>query len=423
MSKVAILTNFQEFQPGYSLTGIVKDQARMLKLHGHDVDLYVSDQYHGEDFGPDVTLKKCIPFSHLIDYDSMADLTADHKELIAKTAAMLIRELADTPYVFTHDFVFTGWNIPYGLACAEASKYLPQVRWFHWVHSIPSVGPMGSKDFWNINFYGQNHKLIYPNRTDSVRVAEAFRGDLDCVRVIPHIKDLRTWADFDDETCKFIADYPQVMQAETVQIYPASVDRLTAKRVREVILIFSKMKKMGASVCLVIANQWATEKQHKEDVMHYKKIGARNGMEPGVDLIFTSDWQEGKYAVGLPKRILRELFMLSNLFIFPTREETFGLVLPEAALAGGVYCVLNKSLAMQAEVSGFQALYFDFGAFNHTHNVDNEEKYFTDIAWLVLGRMKQNEAICTKTFMRVKYNWDSLYNKYYRPIMGEAEVW
>ena len=81
-----------------------------------------------------------------------------------------------------------------------------------------------------------------------------------------------------------------------------------------------------------------------------------------------------------------------NLFIFPTKEESFGLVLPEAALTSGCFCVLNRSLPNQMRMSGFNALYFDFGSHAHLHKV-YEEKYFTDIAKIILGRIMQNQSI------------------------------
>ncbi len=426
MSKVALLTCFQDFNPGYSLTQIVLDQARMLKLYGHEVTLMVSAVYNGDgsEFSEYVDhFKKVVPFAHLKDYKHKAELTEDHKKIVLETADMLKAELADQDFCFTHDIVFTGWNMPYALGVQQMSRELPKLRWLHWVHSIPSA----FSDWWSIREYGHHHKLIFPNKAERIRVAEQFRGVMNDVRIIPHIKDLRSWFGYHEDTCDFIAQYPGVMQNDVVKVYPASTDRLSAKGVEQVILIMAHIKKMGFSVCLVIANQWATGRQRKEDVARYLKIASRNGLRLHEDFIFTSEWHcegdERKYALGLPHRILRELMLCANLFIFPTREESFGLVAPEAALSGGQLMVLNKSLSMMMEVHGYNGLYFDFGSFHNTFNPQDEVRYFEDVAKIIVGRMRENEIIGHRSFIRQNYNWDTLYLKHYQPIMAEAITW
>ena len=418
--KIAILTNMQEFMPGYSLTGIILDQAFMLSKYGHEVHLFVNEEYNGKEFSKDVILEKKIPYSHLIDYHSIKDLSPEHQRIRNNTSVMLQEELSkDYEMAFAHDFIFTGWFLPYGLGCMEAGKHLPNVRWLHWIHSVPTA----MYDWWNIGMWGPKHKLVYPNKTDSLRAAEAYHGKMKDVRVIPHIKDLRSFADFGEETVEFLDIYPEIMQNDVVQIYPASVDRLAAKRVKEVIMILGHIKKKGFSVCLVVANQWATGKKQKEDVEKYKKIASRCGLTPGSEIIFTSDYKDGKYGVGIPKRMIRELFMCSNLFIFPTREESFGLAMPEAALASGCLLVLNKSLTMQMEISGHTALYFDFGSYHMQHNADDLDAYLQSIALVILSRMQRSEPLLAKTFIRQKYNYDNLYNKFYGPILAESTMW
>lgn len=428
---IAILTNFMEFNEGYSLTGIVRDQITMLRRFGHEVRLFVNEQYRELRPGGflDVIPEKLIPFAHLKDWTSQNQMTPEHRLVKDNTAEMLERELVGIDVVFTHDFIFTGWFLPYGLGCRKASRRLPNVRWLHWIHSIPSV----NRDWWRISDYGPFHKLVFPNETDRMRVAEQFQGTLNDVRVIPHIKDLRSWFDFHPDTREFINEYPAVMNADVVQIYPASTDRLEAKRVREVAVIINRLKDLQLSVCLVIANQWATGTQRKEDINHYKDLAKKEGLEVGKEFIFTSEWEptpeaalkNWHYETGIPRHMIRELFQCSNLFVFPTREESFGLVLPEAALSGGVLCVLNKSLAMMREISGNRALYFDFGSYHALINKDSQDpdKYLRDIAVIIRGRMEQNESLKTKTFMRQQYNYDNLYNKFYAPIIGESKTW
>ena len=436
--KIGIITTFQSFMPQYSLTGIVKDRAEMLTKYGHEVHLFVSERYHGEEFPARVILEKKIPFTHLADYKSMAQFTGDdknykpapgcsspaeHQRIKNNTAAMLREELKDYDVIITEDIVFQGWHLPFAVAIMEASKDLPNVRWLHAIHSVPSV----QSDFWNISLYGKRHKLLYPNRVDSLRVAEQYRGVMDDVRVIPHIKDIRTFCDYSQDTIDFIEWCPGVMQAEIVQLCPASVDRLEAKRLSYVIGIFAHFKRMGRTVCLVVATQWATGPKQIEILNHYKKLATDSGLTIGTDIVFTPDFKpagsENKFGVGIPKHMIRELFMLSNVFIFPSREETFGLVIPEASLCGSTITVLNGSLDMMHEVTGYNTLYFEFGSFHCNVTHGNIDMLLRDIALIVLGRLLVNESVRQKTFTRRHYNYDYLYKRYYAPILAESRMW
>lgn len=428
MAKVAIVTTFQKFDPWYSLTGIVKDQVRMLKEYGNDVFIIVNERFNGDESefqDPNVKLLKKLPFAHLKDYQNNDPLTEDH-QLVAEKTAQAMSEIIDEygiETVFTHDIVFTGWNKVYAEGLKKLNGKTPGVVWMHWVHSIPTR----FSDWWIMAEYGPGHSIIYPNKTDIVRVAENYRTNTSNVKIIPHIKDIRIMFDFDDAACELIDTYPALMQADVVQVYPASSDRFDAKRVQEVMRIFGYIKSMGHSVCLLIANQWATTQQHYANLKEFYNLARSYGLEPGKDFIFSSLFarQDGTqpYKVGVPSKILSQLMMLSNLFIFPTREETFGLVLPEVSLASGALCVLNRSLQMMSEVGGGNTLYFEFGSYTHNHTVEDKDEYLRLVALIIMGRMQQNDGILTRTFMRKKYNYDNLYAKYYAPIMAEARLY
>lgn len=422
---VAILTNFMEFNPGYSLTGIVQDQCKMLQDNGHPVKLFVNSKYKrskedevqfrhntsSKDFP--VELLCDIPFSHLIDYTSIKDLSDHHKDIVDQVERMLFRELQGVDEVFTHDFIFTGWFLPYGLGVMKAAEKLPNTKFYHWIHSTPST----SRDWWDFNSWRGHHKIIFPNRTERVRVAEQYRTLPQNVSCIHHIKDLRTWYDFCADSNDFIHDYPKMLRADIVQVYPVSSDRFGAKRLDIVFKIFAELKRIGYSVFIVVANQWATGNQRKEDVTQYIKIAEDCGLELGSDFVFTSEWNDGKFDTGIPKRMLRELMTCSNVFIFPTREESFGLVGIEIPLSTAAIIVTNRSLQMMREVHGGLTDNYNFGSFDQDVNFTDLDKYYKDIALLTHGSLRMNDVVIHRTMMRQRYNWDYLYLFEYLPLM------
>lgn len=422
--KIGILTTFNEFNYGYSLTGIVEDQITMLTRHGHEVHLFVSENFKETSeksiYLAHATIHKQVPATELTDYTDADDITDAHFEVAMKFCNLIANDLYDFDFLFTHDLIFTGWNLPYARGIYEVSrrKVVKDIRWLHWIHSIPSVG----RNWWNIKMYGPAHKIVFPNKTNQINVASIFQGDMEDVKVIPHIKDLRSWFDFHPSTWKFFETFSSVMQSDIVQVYPASSDRLTSKRVDVLIKMFAYLKKNGKSVSLIIANQWATGRQPKENIDHMLRLAVRNGLKRDKDIIFTSEWEK-EFENGIPRRILREIMLCCNLFIFPTREESFGLIGPESALSGAKLMVLNKSLDMQMEVHGFTGLYCNFGSFEQAFDPPDPDLYYSELAKLIIAKMKHDDAVQSATHHRLTYNMDSLYYNYYGPIMQEAKVW
>lgn len=415
MNILILSPGFKEFNYGFSLTGIIIDQCTMLSRNGHTSYVAVDTAFHG-DIPNNVNVCYLLEHTDQIDYHDSNDLSVEHKNIAVITSekikSFVIEKKIDL--VFTHDIILTGWQLPYYHAIRIASEDL-DVGWLHWVHSVP----LHNYNWWNINDTSGVHSIVFPNRASRQLVAEAFKTEFGNVSIIPHIKDIRVVGRFKPETWEFIDKYPELLSADVVQVYPASSDRLSMKRLREVMLIFKGIKELGFSVCLLCANQWATGKQPREDIAEYEDMALRNGLSKR-EFIFSSE-SDKKYELGLPHDMLMDLLSLGNVFIFPTYSESFGLVLPEAILASGAMPVINSHLDVLNEMLDFRGLRFGFGSYTSKLNYPRggEKRYLSDIAKVITARMGNEESIAARTLFRKKFNMDYLYKQYYLPIMTE----
>lgn len=430
--RIAILTNFRNWGPAYSLTHVVRAQALMLAKYGHTVHVFTMD---GSEHDESVTTlpwkfwhRPEIPDYERVNYESLSQLSPDHVAYTTLLSEWLVGVIDSGSYdlIITHDWIFTGPNLPLaeGLRLALSSKSFATKPFLHTIHSVPNFGPC---DWWDIRRYitlpGQthNHILVYHNRTDADQVAHLFYATPEQLRVIPPVVDIRIKMRFApniQDVCAILDEMPGLLQADYVQVYPVAADRLKDKGIDALINTFTFLKQRG-SVCLLIVDT-CTGSLKREDVYRYQRRMERAGFG-SHEFRFSSSLLDGKYANGMPEDVLSLLSMCGNLFVYPTKGETFGLPLQEQALFGGVLPVLNRSLSMHGEVGNNQGLYAHFGSCDVPMPVNerDEKTHYTRLANMISARAGQDDCWQKKNFARRSFNMDRVYRSFYEPVFAE----
>lgn len=400
--RIAILTNFKAWNDSYSLTHVVHAQALTLAKYGHEVTVFTLE-------GSGLPEQNELPFY----YDCWPCLAKD-ADTDSKTLSAI---LPSFDAVFTHDWILNAGNALLRDSLVKSQEALKDIPFLHWLHSAPNFGPF---DFWDINLYGPKHKIVYPVHCDLQRVADKFKARRDQVRHIPHIVDLRILNDWHPDTWRVVDELPGLMSADYVQVYPSERWRMggSGKRVDKLILFFKTLKEAGADVCLLIVDSWSGFGE-SGDISEYRSIALRNDLSPH-ECAFSSTLLDGMFPDGLTRRILRELYQLSSVFVYPTHGESFGLPLPETVLCGGALPVFNSSLSVLDEVSGGFGAQCEFGSCEKGVQNPNERERLTQAVLELQAASMASESWKSRVWARQQFNMDRVYRDFYAPILREV---
>lgn len=410
--KVAVLTTFYNFDKAYSLVSVVENQLISLVKYGYKPVLFVHDNFQGE-VPEGVEIRRVIPRFTLVDYSSNQPVASDFRRQVEAVKKALEENMKDIDVALTHDFIFQGWFLPYNVAMREVRL---KCRWFHWIHSAPSPRPTDLKPPHDCRYKTMpNSKLVYMNHYDVVRLAEMYSGWPDDIRVVFNPLDPRSFYDLHPLVSKLIDKY-RLLDADVIDVYPVSSTRFDGKQVNRVIQIMAEIKKQGRKVRFICPNAHANadrEKKAIEDLIH-------QGIEQGLtreEIIFTS--LEGKeYEQGVSHEAVRDLFLLSNLFIFPTKSENCPLILLEAALSKCLL-VLNDDFPPLKDFFGSDALYFRFGSLLYDTNYSDEQKYFSDVAKIIMAELNKNKPFNAFNKTKQIFNSDWVFKNQLEPLFYE----
>src|SRR3990167_3256320 len=415
--KIGILSTFSSLSAEYSLAGVVRSQLTMLLKYGYTPVLFCLTIFKDSSVPEGVEVRNVIPQLTLEPYSAG---NADKlEEDVAKVLPAFEENMKDIDVMLTHDIIFINSYLPYNVALRRGMVgQLSHVKWLHWMHSAPSFRNLDGSVWDNLVTLPGNSRLIYMNYTDVIRAAEMYHVLPKDVRTIFNPMDIRELYNFDPLT-KEIIETNDLMNPEFLCVYPISTTRMDkgGKQLSKVIWIMSELKKKGRSVALVVPNAHANAQKEKDAIENMYQFAYSKGLEHR-ELIFTSMFSPPKYELGVPHQVIRNLFLLGNLFIFPTVSENCPLVLLEA-MAGKNILVLNQSFPALKDFGKEDALYFHFGSLVDNPTIQMEEQYYKDIATLIISEYNQNKSIKAQTRLRRDFNLDSIFNRMLSPAIEE----
>jgi glycosyltransferase involved in cell wall biosynthesis len=418
VKKVGLFTTFYEAESGYSLIAVAETQLRMLLDHGYDPAVLVQENFT-EPAAPSVwrkemiDLRPSVPFLHL-----ESGVAKDFEQRVKKIQDALSTSLMDVEVCITHDVVLQSFYKEHNVAMRRYAKTRPDLLWLHWIHSCPTPGQAKYPE--NCRYTSPPGYIIYPNSSDLSMVCRTYGLHGKEWKAIANrsghaIDPLAVWPY--DELTKDLIDKSGHLAGDVTAVYPVRLDR--GKQPEKIIRLLAGIYKLGYDPRLLVIDWQSTGQRFQKYIDELLQLADELGLSGRVN--FTSRLDD-RCSQGVPRQVVMELMDLSNVYIHPSRIETYSLTVHEAMLRGCL-CVLNHDLPVMRELWGDNALYMDFESDRVTDRkyTPSEQAFWNDEALRLMSELKQNRAAMAKTTARKKWTPQAMWPEF-APLLALQPV-
>jgi hypothetical protein len=262
------------------------------------------------------------------------------------------------------------------------------------------------------------------NNYGVIGAAEMYGTFPDMVRVVHNPIDYRTVKWF-HPAVKDVIERGKLMEADVVAVYPLSSTRMRegGKQLDKAIKIMGYLKtELGLNVKYVVCNAHANAEREKMAIQELLVMGEARGLKPMEDLIFTSLITPPKFEGGFPHDAVLQLFMISDIFLFPSVSENCPLILLEAGLTKNLL-VLNEDFTPMKDFVGPDALYFKFDSvMTKTTHPRGEDVYYADAAKIINSELNRNLIWKSHKDIRNRFNLDYMLKHELELIFYESDA-
>jgi len=431
--RVGILTTFDGVQEAYSLNIVAQMQLKMLLMHGYKPVFIATKGFKAPEnslyAAENVEIRNYSPVAKANTTEGYKDAEAFQNDVEAM-AVELTEATKDLDVVITHDVIYQPDALKHKMACAIVAKANPKILWLNWVHS--ATAPALLKKIFEQNGKAikadyqeivetpmPNSLVIYPNSYDIPRVAKIFNVDEPRVKAVNHPIDITKY--FDEKLENLIFE-KNILDADFVCVYPLRLDR--GKQPEYVLKIMSALKKYGKSIRIIIADFHSTG---GDKVVYRDEL-----KELAVELELTSSeliWLSDTWGAEAPQKVIFDLQLISNVFILPSKSETYSLVAQEAMRFGNIL-VLNQDFPPMRSIYKSFPIYVKFsstidvrqevrdmneGTTDTTYS--DEWAHWDWVARLIMSRYETDASLCERAYIRKTKNLHTIFATQIEPLI------
>ena len=375
---VAIFHPFTNFADNYSLSHVVQEQMMALVENGVDV-CFITHKAFKEKTPEGV--------------DVLAILTPNREEVYEGVKFFM----EDFDYVLTHDVVYIDSYKEYDMAIRRLAKEFPDVKWLHWIHSAPRPTEK-RKPIPNSTYIGMNY-------TDLHLLAEQLQVPVAHCRVIYNPVSPDVFFEWHQFTRQLVKKH-DLLDCDVLVVYPLDTGRFASKGGHKIMKLIEKMRQKGKNAKVVFVNAAANEE------------GRRRLVESlATDYAIFTSFEDKKYEVVVPRRVVRELMQIANVFPLLSDSEGCSLTMIEAGLSG-LLVILNEDFPPMREFGEIDhVFYMKTGSTRCTTEYENEDAYYSDWANNVISELENNKALRFKRKMLNRFNRQFIWKNQLEPLL------
>ncbi len=431
---IAIAVPFKEWNCGYSLVSVAQSQIRMLLQNGYKVRIICYTKASPWINHKHISYRATLPS---YPFSPHRKLPGEFKRRVLEIAKILEKNLKGVDYVITHDFLFLDSFVVYNAAFRLVARRKPHIRWLHWCHS----GSIGKPK--RIPVYPQSlrfqplpklAKLITVAHTHRRNFSRQYRIPLTQVAVVHNARFNQNFLKLNAATWRMIKKM-ELAKADIIAVMPSPLSRRT-KQHEICVYLTAALKELGKSVRMIFTNSFARPSNKTEQfvLMELRWLAHELGLSE-KEIIFTSALGKHMHE-SCPENIVRDLFLISNVFIFPTLGEACSLALQEAALLKNV-CILNKNVPALKEIAGKNALWLNFKSLDREllrnygkkgvcspqtlrNFYQKKRPIYLKQAKKILKALDQNFSVKLQTEVRQHYNEEAIFQKQLKPLLPQG---
>jgi glycosyltransferase involved in cell wall biosynthesis len=434
LKKVAIFTTFDGVQEAYSLNIVTQMQLKMLIMHGYKPIFIATRGFKAPEGSwyahQDVEIRSYTPVAKANSTEGYKDADAFLKD-VETMAGELETALQDVDVVITHEVIYQPDALKHRMAAVKVAMKKPEIVWLNWVHSATSPallanvfkreGKFIKEDYVKITETSfLNGLVVYPNSYDVPRVAKIFGVNEPDVKVVNHPIDITKY--FDPKLEQLIFD-KGILNADFICTYPLRLDR--GKQPEYVIKIMNALKKYGKTIRIIIADFHSTGGDKVDYRQQLKELGMKLGLTSD-ELIFLSDiWRSEA-----PQKVIFDLQSIGNVFILPSKSETYSLVAQEAMRFGNI-------MVMNQDFPALRSIYHEYPAYIKFSSVidirqevaemstgttdtkySDEWEHWDWVARIILARYETDGSLLERNYIRQTKNLQAVFRTQLEPLIN-----